>query len=74
MLRMWSLGYVAIFIVLGFSTPAAALCNDICKAKCKANWSLEFASEKQCLAVWSRRNGPSGRGCGTPGGPFKRCE
>ena len=28
------------------------------------SWQGEFKSEKECQAVWSRRNGPTGRGCG----------
>ena len=56
------------------STPASALCNAICKAKCTLNWKGEFKSEKECLVVWSRRNGPTGRGCGGDGMPFQRCE
>jgi hypothetical protein len=55
------------------STPSFALCNEICQAKCKLGWQNEFKSQKECVAVWSRRNGPTGRGCGTSGS-FQRCE
>lgn len=57
-----------------FSTAASALCNEICQAKCKLGWQPEFKSRKECVVVWSRRNGPTGRGCGTPGGRYERCE
>jgi hypothetical protein len=74
MRKLVLLGCLVIPVAVSFSSPAAALCNNICRAKCKANWQIEFTSEKQCIAVWSRRNGPTGRGCGKPGGPFVRCE
>src|SRR5262245_17096132 len=57
----------------GFGSPAYAVCNDVCLGKCKANWKNFFSSEKQCIEVWSRRNGPSGFGCGTRGGPYESC-
>ena len=56
------------------STSSFALCNKICQAKCTLSWQHEFKSEAECRAVWSRRNGPSGLGCGGKGAPFQRCE
>jgi CHAT domain-containing protein/tetratricopeptide (TPR) repeat protein len=56
-----------------FSGSAFAVCNDVCRAKCNANWRKNFTSEQHCIAVWSVRNGPSGQGCGTPSGPFESC-
>jgi hypothetical protein len=56
------------------TSPASALCNSICRAKCTLGWQREFKSEKECIQVWSRRNGPSGLGCGQKGAPFQRCE
>ena len=55
-------------------SPAFALCNKICRAKCTLGWRAEFKSEQDCIKVWSRRNGPTGVGCGAKGGPFQRCE
>jgi hypothetical protein len=56
-----------------FSSPAYPVCSDVRRAKCQAKWRGYFSSEQQCIAVWSLRNGPSGRGCGEPGGQYKRC-
>lgn len=55
------------------STPSFAICNAICQAKCTLHWKQYFASKAECVRVWSRRNGPSGRGCGQPGGQFVSC-
>ncbi len=56
------------------SRPAFAICNEICQSKCAAEWQKYFKSQKQCITVWSRRNGPTGLGCGAPGGPFQQCK
>ena len=56
------------------ASPASALCNQICRAKCTLQWKQYFKSKAECIKVWSRRNGPSGKGCGAPGGPYQRCE
>ena len=55
MLKIAVLGFIAAAVITGLSSPAAALCNKICQAKCKASWQSEFTSEKECLRVWSRR-------------------
>lgn len=64
----------ALLISFAFtSTPCLAKCNDICQAKCKLQWQSAFASRAECVKVWSRRNGPTGWGCGVRGGPFVPC-
>jgi hypothetical protein len=65
---------VAVFTAPFTSTPSFALCNKICQAKCTLGWKNEFKSEQECRNVWSRRNGPTGVGCGQKGQPFQRCE
>ena len=65
---------IALFGAPLTSTSSFALCNKTCQAKCTLSWQGEFKSEKECQAVWSRRNGPTGRGCGGAGQPFQRCQ
>lgn len=55
------------------STPSFAICNEICQAKCKLQWQSYFKSREECVRVWSRRNGPTGFGCGPRGAPFVSC-
>jgi hypothetical protein len=74
MMKSGIFGLAVMAIVTVFTTPASALCNEICRAKCKLYWNQEIGSYNQCLAVWSVRNGPSGRGCGAPGASFQRCQ
>ncbi len=74
MMRYGIFGLAMLAMATAFSTPASALCNEVCRAKCKLYWNQEFGSEKQCLIVWSGRNGPTGRGCGAPGAPFQPCQ
>lgn len=66
---------IALTVVGGLfaSTPSFAICNAICQGKCTAQWQQYFSSRAECVRVWSRRNGPSGHGCGQRGGPFVSC-
>ena len=64
---------IVIIISLVTSTPSFAICNEICQGKCKLQWQGSFKSRAECVQVWSRRNGPTGWGCGARGGSFVRC-
>lgn len=70
------LGLAIVYTVVGgpfVSTPSFAICNAICQAKCTVQWRQYFHSGAECVRVWSRRNGPSGRGCGQRRGSFVPC-
>lgn len=59
---------------LAAPSPSFAICNDICQSRCKETWQkFGFKSEAECVRIWSRRNGPSGFGCGKPGAPYQAC-
>jgi hypothetical protein len=64
---------ISVFLASVSPTPAFARCNEICKAKCTLQWKQYFKSKAECIRVWSRRNGPTGKGCGAPGGPYQQC-
>lgn len=56
------------------STPSFALCNGICMKKCQTAVSYgQYMTMDDCVKVWSKRNGPSGRGCGKPGERWQPC-
>lgn len=65
---------ISVFLASVSTSPAFALCNEICKAKCTLHWKHDFSSKAECIRVWSRRNGPTGKGCGARGGPYQQCE
>ena len=72
---------MGIAVALGFvansfdATPSFAVCNKICQDKCaRATGFGAFSTVKECVEAWSRRNGPTGLGCGKPGEPWKACE
>ena len=78
-----ALGGIAIAAVLAVaanvfnSTTSLALCNQVCMQKCAQVLSGPtplFPSMKECIEVWSRRNGPTGLGCGKKGERWKSCE
>jgi hypothetical protein len=55
-------------------SAASGVCNNICKQKCSAAVSRgDYPTMTACEAVWAPRNGPTGRGCGKPGEPWKSC-
>lgn len=56
------------------SSAAAGVCNSVCKQKCSVAVSRgDYPTMTACEAVWAPRNGPTGRGCGKPGEPWKSC-
>lgn len=56
------------------STPSFALCNAVCTKKCESAVSGgQYTTMDACVKVWSKRNGPTGRGCGKPGAPWQSC-
>jgi len=62
--------------VLSSNTSSAApgVCNNVCKQKCSGAVSRgDYPTMTACEAVWAPRNGPTGRGCGKPGEPWKSC-
>jgi hypothetical protein len=65
---------IATLSVFLTSTPSFALCNGVCMQKCQsAVASAQYPTMDACVKVWSKRNGPSGKGCGKPGEPWQSC-